>query len=126
MLMKHLTALTLASAASLFIGLEAEANSRFTVENQMDVQATVYIFNGADNVCTEERTFKRVSAGETDSYGCTGNGKNRCKIQIYVDGKKICKKQHNSCSDRARKIDNHGYVTLSKDEDGEFVCTYDD
>ncbi|MEO1659368.1 MAG: hypothetical protein AAFR51_00160 [Pseudomonadota bacterium] len=126
MLMKHLTALTLASAASLFIGLEAEANSRFTVENQMDVQATVYIYTGGDNLCTVNETYKRTSAGETDSYGCTGNGKNRCKIAIYIDGKKKCRKQHDTCNGRAKKVDNHGHVTLSKDEDGAFVCTYDD
>ncbi|MEO1659369.1 MAG: hypothetical protein AAFR51_00165 [Pseudomonadota bacterium] len=131
MLIKHLTALTLASAAGLFFSLEAEANSRFTVENQMDVKTTIYIFSGGDGACNTEEKIKTVSAGKTDSFGCTGNGKNRCKIQIYVNRssssgiKQICKKQMNACHGQTRRMQNGDKVTLSKDEDDEFVCSFD-
>jgi hypothetical protein len=125
MLFKSLTAISLASAAGLFLTLDADANSRFTVENKTELTANVYIYSGGDPYCSFEEKLKTASGGETDSYGCTGNGKNRCKIQLYMRGSKICKKQMNTCSNNSKKMDNGAKVTISTDRDGAFVCTFE-
>ncbi|MFN3212991.1 MAG: hypothetical protein ACE37M_07795 [Henriciella sp.] len=125
MLFKSLTAIALASAAGLFLTLEADANSRFTVENQTELKANVYIYSGGDSVCSFEEKLKTASGGETDSYGCTGNGKNRCKVQLYINGSKICKKQMDTCSNDSKKMNNGAKVTISTDRDGKYVCAFE-
>ena len=125
MLFKSLTAVSLASAAGLFLTLDADANSRFTVENQTELKANVYIYSGGDNYCSFEEKLKAASGGETDSYGCTGNGKNRCKIQLYINGSKICKKQMNTCSNNSKKMPNGSRVTISLDDDRNYICTFE-
>ena len=92
--------LGVATAASL----TAEASPRFTVTNDADKKVNVYIFAGDDSVCTWEEKLKNASAGETDSYGCTGGGKGQCKVQFYAEGSQICKKRGNTCSGNARKM----------------------
>ena len=79
----------------------AEASPRFTVANKSDNKLKVRIYNGDDGSCTESLKDKTTSSRETDTYGCQGNGKGRCKIEIYDGGKKICKSLHNTCGNGA-------------------------
>ena len=72
--------------------LKADASPRFTVQNDTDTKVNVYIFKGDDPFCSFEEKLKTLSAGETDTYGCTGGGKGQCKIQVYADGTEVCKK----------------------------------
>ncbi len=71
--------LSVAAIAGLCIAVStapiAEASPRFSVTNNADAKINVYIYTGDDSVCTWEEKLKSVSKGETDSYGCTGNGK---------------------------------------------------
>lgn len=125
MLLRHTTAIVIASIASLFLAATADANSRFTAQNQTDKKINVYIYTGADTFCTVEEKLKTLSARETDTYGCTGNGKNRCQIQLYSGGNEICKAQRNSCAqDNARKMKNGSKVVITKIEDDEFYCSF--
>ncbi len=87
-------ALCLAIAASP----TAEASPRFTVANKSDNKLNIHIYNGDDRDCTKPLKTKTASSRETDTYGCQGNGKGRCKIEIYKGGYKICKTLQNTCS----------------------------
>ena len=122
MLFRSLTAVSLASAAGLFLTLDADANSRFTVENQTELKANVYIYSGGDNYCSFEEKLKAASGGETDSYGCTGNGKQRCNVKFKQQGNQVCKINKTKCGARAIRVPNKVEVTLSYDEEGEVVC----
>lgn len=125
MLLRHLTAIAIATIASLFLAATADATSRFTAENQTDKKINVYIYTGGDSFCSIQEKLKTLSAGETDSYGCTGNGKNRCQIQLYAGGSEICKAQRNSCQqDNARKMKNGSKVVITKLENDEFYCSF--
>ena len=66
----------------------AEASPRFTVANKSDNKLNIHIYNGDDGDCTEPLKTKTASSKETDTYGCQGNGKGRCKIEIYKGGYK--------------------------------------
>ena len=117
MLFRHLTTLALVCAASLFFAMDAQATSRFSVQNDTDEKVNVYIFTGGDTVCSIHEKLKSVGAGNNSSFGCTGNGKNRCQIQLYADGKRICKDQQNSCfKDNARKMNNDQMVVITHTE----------
>lgn len=104
----HPNRFTLSAAAAGFafsLGFAAipaaEASPRFTVGNKSDSKLKIQIYNGDDGNCTEPLKTKSASSGETDAYGCQGNGKGRCKIEIYKGRSKICKSLHNTCSDGA-------------------------
>ncbi|MEL6857152.1 MAG: hypothetical protein AAFO74_02120 [Pseudomonadota bacterium] len=126
MVFRYLTVISLAAAASLFLGLEAEANSRFTVQNDTDETIRVKIYSGGDTVCTGLEKGKNVSGGKTTSYGCTGSGKQRCKIKLRIDGSKICTEDLNTCDKTATKIGNGDTVKISYDEDGVHTCSFED
>lgn len=123
MLIKSLTGLALASAAGLFFSLSAEANPRFTVENNSDEKIKIFIYNGGDQTCTAAAKTKKVSPGKTESYGCTGNGKGRCKVRFFSETGEICKSERNTCSGKAIKID--GGATAKITREGPFVCDID-
>ncbi|MEL6725155.1 MAG: hypothetical protein AAFP24_09070, partial [Pseudomonadota bacterium] len=78
---------------------------------------------GDDSFCTFEEKLKTVSAGETDSYGCTGNGKGQCKVQFYTGGDEICKSHHNTCSNNATKAKGGSAITIAKQGD-KYVCAF--
>lgn len=126
MLFKCLNALILAAAASLALSLDAGASSRFTVQNDTDKHVFVSIFSGGDQFCIAEENSKRIEAGSSGSFGCTGNGTNRCRLKFYsAPEKQICKRQSNTCpNDSARKMKNGQEVVISKDEDDGFVCEF--
>ena len=120
------TAHSSAAALTLLLAMaaapSAEASPRFTVTNETDTKINVYIFTGNDSVCTWEEKLKSVSAGETDHYGCTGNGKGQCKVQFYAKGDEICKSDRNTCNKSAIKAEGGSTFVLSKDGDT-YVCT---
>lgn len=126
MLFKCFSAIILAAVASLALNLDAHAVSRFTVQNDTEEHVFVSIFTGDDQVCYLEQKSQRVDAGESKTYGCTGNGTQRCRLKFYSAAeKKICKKQGNTCPhDSARKMKNGQEVVISKDEDDAFVCEF--
>ena len=104
MLINSFTKLALATAAGLFFTFGAEASPRFTIQNASDDKIKVYIYNGGDRSCTEEAKTKKVSPGKTETYGCTGNGKGKCKVQFFFDIDQICKSERNTCSGKALKL----------------------
>lgn len=124
MLIKHIVVLMAAAALGLLSSLEASANSRFTIENDSYAKVTVQIYSGGDGSCKSPEKTKTASAGETDSYGCTGNGKNRCKVKLRVDGDRICKTQMNTCDDTAQKIDNGDRIVITMPKSGSYECAF--
>ena len=127
--MRHIPAVTpfsliaLGLVLAMAVAQAAEASPRFTVTNETDAKVNVYIFTGDDAVCTWEEKLKSVSAGETDSYGCTGNGKGQCKVQFYTGGDEICKSDRNTCSRNAIKVDGGSSITIAKQGDA-YVCSF--
>lgn len=127
--MRHIPAVTPFSIAALGLVLAmaatqaAEASPRFSVTNETDAKVNVYIFTGDDPFCTFEEKLKSVSAGETDSYGCTGNGKGQCKVQFYTGGDEICKSDRNTCNKNATKMKGGSRVTIAKQGD-DYVCSF--
>lgn len=126
MLFRCISALIFALAASLVLTLDASASSRFKVQNDTDKHVFVSIFSGGDHLCVAEENSKRVDAESDGAFGCTGNGKHRCKLKFYsADEKQICKRQGNSCpNDSARKMKNGAKVVISKDAKGDFICAF--
>ena len=126
MLIKPLSMFAAAVVASLALSLDASAVSRFTVTNDTDKPVFVSVFSGGDQLCALEQKSQRVEAGKSETYGCTGNGTQRCRLKFYSAAEKqICKKQNNTCpKDSARKMKNDQEVVISKDEDDDFVCAF--
>lgn len=123
--LKHLTAFVAASLMGLSLTLTAQANPRFTIENNLDETVDVTIFNGGDISCSTPAKAKQVDAGETGSFGCTGNGKGKCKIVLGIDGERICKSRQNTCSGQAIKVKGGKTVVIGEDEDGKIVCEFE-
>ncbi len=126
--MRPLSVTSLIGLASLGLVLamaaapSAEASPRFTVTNKTDTKINVYIFTGDDPFCSFSEKLKSVSAGETDNYGCTGDGKGQCKVQFYASGNEICKDDRNTCSKGAIKAKGGSTFVLIKSGD-EYICT---
>lgn len=125
MLIKHLSALAIASAASLLFTTDAEASPRFTIHNDAPSQVKVFIFNGDDSDCILEEKVKTVSSSKSNTVGCSGHGKGRCKIRVKYKGEEVCKKNWNTCSNEATKIDDGGAVTVSLSQN-EISCAFTD
>ena len=125
MFLKALTALALASAASLLFTMTAEANPRFTVENDSKKKVTVYIFSGDDGICSFEEKQKTVKSGNTASFGCHGHGTGRCKIMLYVNDEQVCRSDRDTCNTSAIKMRDGETVTLYN-KDKKFRCYYED
>lgn len=122
---KHLTAFVAASLVGLCLTLTAQANPRLTIENNLDEMVDVTIFNGGDISCSTPAKAKEVDAGESSSFGCTGNGKGKCKIVLGIDGERICRSKQNTCSGKAIKVKGGKTVAIGKDEDGKTVCEFE-
>jgi len=122
MRLKHLTALVAIPVIGLSFTLTAQANPRFTVENNLDVTVDVTVFNGGDASCSTPAKAKTVDAGKTGSFGCMGNGKGKCKIVLGIDGDRICKSKQNTCSGKAIKVKGGKTVSISENNDGGHVC----
>ena len=123
--LKHLAALVAALLIGLCFTLTAQANPRFTIENNLDETVDVTIFNGGDTYCGTHAKAKKVDAGETSSFGCTGNGKGKCKIVLGIDGERICRSKQNTCSGKAIKVKGGKTVVVGEDEDGKTVCEFE-
>jgi len=115
MLIKSLSILAIAAVAGLFSTMAAEASPRFTVTNNADKTVKVFVFNGDDSGCHLEEKVKTIDSGHSNTIGCSGNGKGRCKIYLQQHGEQICKSQFNTCGNRATKINNGGTVTTWQD-----------
>lgn len=96
----------------------------FTVVNEIDKTANIYIYTGADSVCSLEEKLKKAVAGETDTYGCTGQGKGQCKIEVYVGGDQICKNKGDTCNNNAMKVKGGSTVSIAKPGE-DYVCHID-
>ncbi len=128
MCLNQLKMLSTTAAVSFGVTLAAapaaEASPRFTVINEIDKTANVYIYTGADSVCSLEEKLKKAVAGETDTYGCTGQGKGQCKIEIFVGGDQICKNKGDTCKNNAMKVKGGSTVSIAKPGD-DYVCHID-
>lgn len=111
--------LALATIVATFGLAEAEANSRFKVQNDSETKVLVNIFNGDDSICAAEAKHHTVGAGDEQGMGCTGGGKNRCKARISArdtdDGKweQICLGINNGCGDNVVILPNHARLVIS-------------
>ena len=99
----------------------AEASPRFTVQNDSDKKVIVDIYDGGDSVCSLADKTKVASAGETDTYGCNGQGKGRCKVVFSSGDKDICKGLNNTCSNTVAKVKDKATVVITR-EGGKFKC----
>lgn len=116
-------------AATIAIGLgfaltaspSAEASPRFTVVNEADASIKILIFNGDDSSCDIYAKKKTISSGKTETYGCTGNGKGRCKIVLRDDGRDICTKLGDTCGEYAIKVEGKSTVKITG-KDGQYKC----
>ena len=104
MLIKLVSIFIAAVAASLSLSLDASASSRFTVQNDTENHVFVSIFMGGDQFCALEQKSQRVEAGKTETYGCKGNGKGKCKIKLSSYDGRVCKDSRNTCGRRAIKM----------------------
>ena len=125
MFIKSLAVLTLASMVGLGASFSAEASPRFTIENTSDEKIKIFIYNGDDQTCTAAAKTKKVSPGKTETYGCTGNGKGRCKVRFFSETGEICKSERNTCSGKAIKVDGGSTTTISW-IGHTFVCDIDE
>ena len=123
---QHLILTSLTAAISIGVTLAAspvaEASPRFTVQNDSDKKVYVAIYTGADSVCSLAEKTKNTSPGETDTYGCTGQGKGQCKVVFNVGDKDICKSLNNTCNGDVAKIKDGSTVRITK-SGGKFSCT---
>ena len=99
----------------------AEASPRFTVQNDSDKKVYIAIYTGADSVCSLAEKTKNASPGETDTYGCTGQGKGQCKVVFTAGDKDICKDLNNTCSNDVAKIKDGSTVVITK-SGSKFKC----
>lgn len=123
MLIKHLSMLAISAVAGTYFTMSAEASPRFTVTNNADKTVKIFIFNGDDADCLLEEKAKTIDSGKSNTMGCSGNGKGRCKIFLQQHGERICKSQFNTCGNKATKINNGGTVTTSEGEK-KVECTF--
>lgn len=122
MLSRHLLALAIAALTSVFLAQHADANSRFTVTNKTDKLVKVIIYSGGDDHCTYEEKIKTVPSGKSRSFGCVGNGRQRCNVKFKQHGAQVCKINKTTCGLRAIKVPNKVEVILSYNDDGLVVC----
>ncbi len=110
-----------ALALAAMLSTPVFANSRFTVKNNSDARVSLTIFNGGDKICFTGKQ-KQLSPGEEGSYGCDGNGKQRCKVGFearYSGGQvnnTLCKDIGSGCGVH---IPNGGEVVINSDQ----TCT---
>ena len=114
MLINSFTKLTLATAAGLFFTFGAEASPRFTIENKTERTIKVDIYSGGDTSCLDSEKGRSVPPYKTKTFGCTGNGKGKCKVQFRVDSISICGKQENTCSGNAVKMKGGSRAKISR------------
>lgn len=106
---------------ALAVSSTAEASPRFTVVNDTKASIKVMIFNGGDTTCDVYAKKKTIAAGETKTYGCTGNGKGQCKVVPRAGGEDICDKLTNTCSGYAIKVAGDSTLKVSG-KDPNFNC----
>lgn len=112
---------TIGFGVTLAASPSAEASPRFTVVNDSKSSITVQIFNGGDVLCDAYTKKKSVSAGETDTFGCTGNGKGHCKVILKTDGHSVCADMANTCNSGALKVKGKSTLKITG-EDPNFKC----
>lgn len=125
MLIKHVSILAIAAAASFFPVMIAEASPRFTIKNKADKTVKVFVFKGDDSKCYLEERVKTISSGHGNTIGCSGHGTGRCKVYFQQHGKKICETKFNTCGNDATKIKDGGVITLTQDDD-KVSCEFQD
>ena len=125
MLTRHILASSLIAATALLFTLDASANSRFTLDNKTKKKLMVLIFNGDDSVCETSSKSKNVRAGNSNSYGCEGHGKNRCHIKVFQGQSKACKTPKNACDNSAIRVPNGSTITVTSVEKDTYDCTVD-
>ena len=125
MFIKLILAPSLLAASVLMFTFEANANSRFTLDNQTNKKLMVLIYNGDDSVCITSAKSKNVRAGNSNSYGCEGHGNHRCHIRVYHDKSKVCKSPKNACNNSAIRVPDGSTITVSSVGDDKYDCTVD-
>ncbi len=98
--------------AAFLAPIQASANSRFHVQNDGSENVLVNIFNGDDILCSAEAKHKTIHPGETQSMGCVGGGKHRCKIRVSIDKEQVCMNLNNACGDTTINIKNHAELKV--------------
>lgn len=105
------------------LSLPAFGNSRFKVVNDSENRVDVYIYNGSDQSCLVTAKEKTVPPGETKSFGCAGEGNQRCKVKIKKrsNSQLICEYNHDTCWSNSKqaylsaKVANGEKITIDDD-----------
>lgn len=113
----RLPLLALIGLATVLAATSASANSRFTVKNTGSQKVLINIFNGDDDLCIAESKHHTVGAGNEQSMGCEGGGKDHCKVRVSIEKDQVCLGENDGCGDNAVVLPNH--ATLTVPEGGE-------
>jgi len=124
----------LAVLPAFVIGPGAEralAGPRFHVTNNTGSHVTVNIFNGDDSACAIAAKHHKFSSGHTQSFGCEGNGKGRCKIDVRVGAGQVyacANSQWNTCDSNGITMEDGQKITIGASTTtppvrGSYPCT---
>ena len=122
MLSKILASLAVILAASLPLGLTAHAKPTFTVQNDSENEVLVRIYHDDEATCMSGLNMKTVPLGETKTLSCKNDLKDRCLVQLLVNGRIACSRNHGPCSDRAIKMLNGSKLIFAQRDNGKYVC----
>lgn len=117
MLFRPLAALIIASTASAFLAMDANASAKFTVKNISGDKIRVKVFNGNDRYCSEPLKTKKIEDGDSESIKCRGEGAHQCKIKVIRKGKQYCRSDRDTCHNevgwfRAVRVQDGGTVVV--------------
>lgn len=124
MLIRFFGAFAIAASAGVLFTSTADASPRFTVHNDTEGTVKVIIYSGNDSACSLEEKTKTISSGKSNTYGCAGHGKGRCKIRMKYKSDVICKSHTNTCDGKSTKIDDGGAVTVSQNNN-DISCSFE-
>lgn len=115
--------LLFAFSTALSFSLNAEASSRFTIQNALKSDVDLYIYYGDDTYCGAHQQHKKVPARKSRTFACGSKGK--CQIALFVDDTEICKSDHNACGKSTIKIKDGSWVTLRQTGQNALFCDFE-
>lgn len=122
---KILASLAVILATSFSLGLTAHAKPTFTLQNDSDSKVVVKIYRDDEATCMSGLKTKKVPVGETQTFSCKNDLKDRCLIQLYVNGVLACRRDQRPCSERAIKMLDGSKLIFAQSDVGKYVCRFE-
>lgn len=105
----------------------AQANSRFTVQNDSSAKILINVFDGNDELCSAEAKHHTLEPGEEQGMGCEGGGKHRCKARVsrHVNDswEQICLELDSDCGKQEVNMPNNATLTVADNGSGGTACS---